>query len=207
MVNAKIEYNILGKDKESWGIFAILSHAEIEVQGRGKRTLVSFEFPGKLLQAIKHPSIYVKLNLLVLRGLESKHSIALYEILKDYLNLGRLRLSTDAFRDLMGVQPGQYQYFTMLRKRVLDKSIHEINEKTDIKVSYELEREGRKFTAINFKMSSKEKDAFQFETKQEVLDKLLSLGLKKETASKLLKKHDEQYLWANISIVEEQAKK
>lgn len=207
LVNTKVEYNILGKDRERRGIFTVLSNAEIEVQGRGKRTLVTFEFPDKLLQAIKHPSIYVRLNLLVLRGLESKHSIALYESLKDYINLKRLRISTDAFRNLMGVQPGQYQYFTMLRKRVLDKSIQEINEKTDIKVKYDLERDGRKFTAINFVMEVKEKEGCQFKTKQKIQDKLLSLGVKKVRAAQLVKKHDEQYLRANISIVEEQAKK
>jgi len=40
-----------------------------------------------VLDVIKHPNMFVKLNLLVIRGLDSKHSIALYEFLKDYLNI------------------------------------------------------------------------------------------------------------------------
>jgi len=45
---------------------------------------VTFEFPTTIQQVIEKPEMYVKLNLLVLRGLDSKHSIALYEVLKDY---------------------------------------------------------------------------------------------------------------------------
>lgn len=41
----------------------------------------------------------------------------------------------------MGIKDGQYKIFTMLKKRVVDKAIEEINEKTDIEVSIDLERE------------------------------------------------------------------
>ena len=127
--------------------------------------------------------------------------------LQDYINLKQLRVEVDDFRNLMGIQPGQYQYFTMLRKRVLDKSIEEINEKTDIEVNFDLETEGRKFTAIVFQMKVKEQSSLQHDTHSQIIEKLISLGVKRTRASQLLEKHDEQYLRANISIVEEQVRK
>lgn len=61
--------------------------AKIKTEGRGKPTTISFEFPSLVLEMVKNPNMFVKLNLLALRGLKSKHSIALYEFLKDYINL------------------------------------------------------------------------------------------------------------------------
>lgn len=77
----------------------------------------------------------------ILMGLESKHSMALYEHIKDYEKLKSLRCQIDLFRKIMGLKDGQYKIFTMLKKRVLDKSVAEINEKTDKELTYELERE------------------------------------------------------------------
>lgn len=116
-------------------------------------------------------------------------------------------ITVEDFRVLMGVQEGQYLYFTMLRKRVLDKSVDEINRKTDIFVEYDLETEGRKFTSIIFNMQVKENSSLKFDSNQEIIEKLQALGLKMKQAEELLEKHDEQYLWANIAIVEEQFSK
>lgn len=101
---------------------------------------------------IKHPNMYVRLNLLALRDLKSKHSIALYEFLQDYIKLGKYSCTTEDFRLLMGIKAGQYKVFTLMKKRVLDVAVNEINEKTDMTVSYEVERYGRKITHIHFKM-------------------------------------------------------
>lgn len=97
--------------------------------------------------------MYVKLNMFIWRGLNSKHSLALYEILKDYQNIGRIRIEVENFKKLVGIEPEQYKIFTMLKKRIIDTAVDEINEKTDLKVVYDLENEGRKITAIVFRVS------------------------------------------------------
>lgn len=82
-----IEYNIFNKDKEERGVFSFLAEVKILSEGRGKPTSITFEFPSTVLKVVKHPNIYVKLNLLIVRDLNSKHSVALYELMKDYQNL------------------------------------------------------------------------------------------------------------------------
>ena len=151
--------------------------------------------------------MYVMLNLLVLRKFERKHGLALYEFLADYLNLGGIRCDIESFRKLMGVGPLQYPSFTMLRKRILDKAVGEINEKSDLEVSYELEHTGRKITAVYFTMKRKELPKDPDEAISEIRTKLLSYGLKHSTIDTLLENHDESYLWVNIAVVEEKYKK
>jgi len=159
-----------------------------------------------VLDVIKHPNMFVKLNLLIVRGLDSKHSIALYEFLKDYIGIGKFRCYINDFRKMMGIQPHQYRSFTMIKKRVLQVAIYEINDRTDIEVNYQLEKEGRKIKAIQFTMKPKKDIALGIEQHDEIISKLESFGIKKEKANQLLQRHDEQYLWANIGIVEEQMK-
>lgn len=77
---------------------------------------------------------------MIIRGLESKHSIVLYEFIKDYFKLGKIRCTISDYRKLMGVQDDQYKNFAMLKKRTLDIAVNEINEKTDITISYALEK-------------------------------------------------------------------
>jgi plasmid replication initiation protein len=45
----------------------------------------------------------------------------------------------------------------MFKKRVVDKAVEEINAKTDIELSFDLEREGRKITALTFSVKNKPK--------------------------------------------------
>lgn len=154
--NLNIEYNVLNKDKSKQrGIFSFLAYVEIKEDGKGKASEFTFEFPSIILDVVKKPNMYVTLSLLVIRGLNSKHSIALYEFLKDYIKLGKISCSVENFRKLMGIKEGQYVYSTMLRKRVLEIAVKEINEKTDIEVAYKLEKHGRKLLGIAFTMSQK----------------------------------------------------
>lgn len=103
LVSLVIEYNVLNKDKKVRGAFPFLSFAKIEEGTRGQSTTLEFELPTPILEAVKNPQMYVKLDLLILRGLNSKYSSALYESLKDYQNLKKIRIEIDNLRKLMGV--------------------------------------------------------------------------------------------------------
>ena len=99
--------------------------------------------------------MFVKLDLTIIKCLESKHSIILYEFIKDYLNIGKIRCEIPLFKKLMGIQPKQYGNFTMLKKRVLDIAVQKINEKTDINISFDFEKTGMINTAVLFAMQPK----------------------------------------------------
>jgi plasmid replication initiation protein len=107
----------------------------------------------------------------------------------------------------MGIKPTQYSNFTMFIKRVLDVAVAEINDKTDIAVSYSLEKLGRQTIGLCFQMKPKEKARALDLTQQAVQEQLLFFGLSKEQAEDLVQKHDTGYLEANIEIVREQVAK
>lgn len=107
----------------------------------------------------------------------------------------------------MGIEAGKYTSFSMLKKRVIDTAIVEINEKTDLKVSYGIEKIGRSVNSIEFKMNLKKHRLDLFPDSVEIKKKLQYFGIKDKQIESLLKKHDQQYLWANIEVVEQEAKK
>lgn len=129
-----VEYNVLQKNKEvTWGSFPLLAGAEI------KNGIVVFNFAFQILNLIKNPQMYVVLDLKILKNLSSKHSITLYEICKDWIDTPKMpRWNIDTFKKAMDIDPSKYQNFTDFRRFVLDKAMEEINEKTDIYLTYSL---------------------------------------------------------------------
>lgn len=68
-------------------------------------------------------------------GLTGKHSRALYEMLKLHECDGGFTLTADALKHRMGAET--YKGFGIFKTRVLEPSIVDINQRTDLHVSYE----------------------------------------------------------------------
>ena len=61
------------------------------------------------------------------------------------------------FRGQMGLNDGEYKAMNDFKKRVLDLAVNEINEKTDLTVSYTQEKKGRLIHGFKFTVKQKEK--------------------------------------------------
>lgn len=208
LANMAIEYNIMHKDDANErGIFRFISEVKIKEEWIGKSTNIIFEFPTSILETIKNPNMFVTLDLMIIRSLESKHSIVLYEFIKDYLKLWKLRCIISDFRKLMWIQDNQYKNFAMFRKRALDVAINEINEQTDIIVSYTLEKFWKQVSAILFTMQPKKNIIKEDKLEINIKTKLKLYGVSDPIIETLIQKHDLEYLSANLKIVEEQIKK
>ena len=57
----------------------------------------------------------------------------------------------------MGLDDGEYKAMNDFKKRVLDLAVNEINEKTDLTVSYTQEKRGRTITGFKFTVRTKDK--------------------------------------------------
>jgi hypothetical protein len=152
LVTCGVEWNILGKDgTEVWGVSTLLVHAEIE------HGVCSYSYSLPLRQRLHNPSMYARLDLNLQNRFESKHAQALWELCVDYLGHRRgygetpyIRL--EQFRKLMGIEEGTYALFKLLSQWVLKPAIAEINRVSDFHVEIEYQREGRKVTALKFKI-------------------------------------------------------
>jgi len=98
---------------------------------------------------------FTRIPLKYIFPLRSTYAIRLYELLKQYENTGFRVDYLPNLREMLGVEPGEYIRFDNFERKVLKTAIKEINEKTDIEVSYEKKKTGRKITHIEFKIKPK----------------------------------------------------
>lgn len=127
--------------------------------GEGEGT-VSFRFADaiipKLVELEKHFTSY---EIEQVAQLSSQYSMRLYEFFMQYLNKetgkGWLDISLEDLRFRFGLFPTEYTLMSNFKKFVLDFSIKQINEKTDLSVKYEQKKQGR--TIVGFKFDFKRK--------------------------------------------------
>ena len=99
-------------------------------------------------------SNYTQYSLLCILPMRSAYSIRLYEILKSYV--GQLqKTKTFDIDDLKIKLAAPYDRFPDFRRKVLDVATKEINEYTDIEISWEPVNKGRKVVAVNFEMTQR----------------------------------------------------
>jgi hypothetical protein len=153
LVGCTVEWNILDKDGEhEWGIAALLAGARIV------RGVCTYTYEPMLRERLHNPSMYARVSLSMQNRFESKHAQALWEICVDYLGNGREYGETpyipvDELRKLLGQAKTQYtQEFKIFHRFSLKPAIAEINRVSDFCVSVDYQRQGRKVTAIKFKI-------------------------------------------------------
>ena len=95
-------------------------------------------------------------------GFKSKFSIRLYEIFKSYAFLGKYSVSVDTLRKMLMLEPTQYKMMYDFRRYVIDKSIEEIKEYSDLFITYNPVYTGRSITGFEFKILEQGFDNFNF---------------------------------------------
>lgn len=81
--------------------------------------------------------------------LPSRHSMRIYELLKMREGLRTLRISVQEFREILGIED-KYKQFSTMRHHVIEKSRERIAEFTDVRFTYEVERDGRTPVGLRF---------------------------------------------------------
>ena len=87
--------------------------------------------------------------------LKSGYSVRIYELLKQYQNIGKRSMSIDDLRTYLGVEEDEYLRFTNFESRVLKVAKLEINKHTDINIDYQKNKKGRTISSISFTIKSK----------------------------------------------------
>ena len=105
--------------------------------------------------------------------LKSVYSSRLYELLIQWRSTGKTPIiNLEDFRAQLGVEEDQYKLMSDFKKRVLDLAINDINEKTDIKVTYQQHKKGRSISgfSFNFKQKKSAKQSVESRRDQNTLD-------------------------------------
>jgi len=105
-------------------------------------------------------------------ALRSAYAVRLYELLIQWRSVGKTPMfELQKFREQMGVEDHEYVLLYNLKTRVLDLAIEQINQHTDIQVSYAQYKQGR--TVIGFSFEFKVRKPEQAAIRA---DKLLTLS-------------------------------
>ena len=98
--------------------------------------------------------------------LTSKYATRLYELLIAWREVGKVpQLELKEFRNRLGLVDNEYTAMSDFKKRVLEPSIKQINEHTDITVTYEQHKKGRIISGFSFKFKQKKQP--QIEAKRD----------------------------------------
>ena len=97
---------------------------------------------------------YKKENVL---SLKLSYSIDLYHLAKKYEAMGGFSMTLDEYRQELGT-PKSYARINNLKENAVDGPIKEINDKTDINISYENIKYGRTVTGLKFTVKAKPKN-------------------------------------------------
>mgnify|MGYP001013529264 len=92
-----------------------------------------------------------------LKGLSSAYAIRIYELIKQYENIGKREIAISDLRFMLCLQD-KYPLFGNLQQRIIDPAIREINKNTPMQVTYELRKTGRKFTHIELRFKPKKEN-------------------------------------------------
>ncbi len=152
------EYNILEKNGRAFGWVSLVSDLEVKQNKETQVVNVTFELPERIKEALIDPNgIYANINLVVIRGLQSKYAIILYELVKDYYKVEVPEMTMKKFKEIFGIE-GKYEgRIDNLKSYVLDPAVRELNnnENIDFLVSYKLKKTGAKYAHIKFEARPK----------------------------------------------------
>jgi plasmid replication initiation protein len=109
-------------------------------------------------------------------SLDSKYSKRIYEMMSQYKNIGELRIEVLELKrrlQLVDEKTGdeQYRNWADFERRILHVAQKEINDKTDIKLDYQVKKKGRKVSELTFiiKAGTPQQMAIDFKDEDTVL--------------------------------------
>ena len=106
---------------------------------------------------------YVKGDLKSFLSLKSKYSKRIYTIACQYLKMKKVTLNLSELQDILELSDSIKSKYSNFKDRVLKQAIKEINESSDINISYKEIKTGRAVTKIEFIVSKKSKNVIEAE--------------------------------------------
>lgn len=211
LISTIIEWNLID-DKtgnENWTASSII--ASVSLEG----PLCYYAYSPRMKQLLHSPSMFGKIDLVIQSKFRSSYGLALYENCIRYRGLPHTKwFDMELFKKLMGVMPGKYDVFRDFKRRVLDKSIDEVNMYSDLIIAPEFVREGRRVARVRFTLKERAKKTRLGnkvtrlqkeggEDREELKARLLSVfGLSEEQIEQLLTEYDNQFVRDKMELVE-----
>ena len=158
---------------------------------------------------------FTAVNMIDMMQFKSVHAIRIYELLKQYENIGERILDIEEIKESCGVKDKLRKYADF-EKYLLLIAQREINEKSDIHIEFERIKPFRKIEGIKFIITKNKayelrnnpsKQVQEVKRKPAVIITLKEFGLSTRVINQLLKENTEQVIQDAINAVDLQLAK
>lgn len=190
-INRQMSYKalkkaVMGLYRAEWGYKHINSRGNIEVVYERftqsakyveNEAVVKFMFSNAIIPLlVELERNFTSYEIKQVAELSSQYAMRLYEFLMQKLNRntgkGWLEISLDELRFRFGLLQTEYALMSDFKKRVLDSSMKQINEHTDLTTSYTQKKQGRKIVGFRFDFEYKNKKSLKSKDKSKEQDEL-----------------------------------
>ena len=152
IANGLMDKKIYFKDRPNLDVRWLASS---EYVGDG---IIELEFSEKLIPYLLNlKKQFTRYQLKNIINFKNKHSLRIYELMKQYQSIGKRNFNLEEFKQMLFLE-NQYERIYDFKRFVLDPVQKEINKYTDIKISYEETKKGRKITGFMFKIEAKDQE-------------------------------------------------
>lgn len=133
-------------------VLNLLSSAEYFPDGR-----IELEYSPKMKpMLLRLKENFTKYDAETFMSLRSKYGQRLYELCKQYEAVGKREIEIEFLRKIFYLQD-KYKKYGDFKKRIIEPAVQEINDKTDIKVSYKEYKHGKRVHSLCFKIKGQYK--------------------------------------------------
>lgn len=208
LMETVVEFDVLEEDGErSWEAMVLLPYAKI------KGGTCTYRYERALAEKLYHPDVYSKINLSVLREMNSAHALVLYENCYRFEGIGHTAWwDVDVFRKLMGVDMmSSYKPFKALNRNVIQPAMKEVNKLSNIQVEMETRMKGRSVTGLRFIVRpNRQLSLVGMETEDDITQNpayqaLLKEGISKTLARSWLLEYGEEHIFDKLDLASSQA--
>ncbi|WP_340263542.1 replication initiation protein [Sulfitobacter pontiacus] len=208
LMETVVEFDVLEEDGErSWEAMVLLPYAKI------KGGTCTYRYERALAEKLYHPDVYSKINLSVLREMNSAHALVLYENCYRFEGIGHTAWwDIEVFRKLMAVDTmSSYKPFKALNRNVIQPAMKEVNKLSNIQIEMETRMKGRTVTGLRFivkpnaQLSLVGMDSEDDITALPAYKALLAEGISKTLARAWALEYDEQYIFEKLDLASSQA--
>ncbi|RZK30739.1 MAG: RepB family plasmid replication initiator protein [Hymenobacter sp.] len=110
-------------------------------------------------------------------NMTSAHAVRVYELLSQHRDIGSRTLNLAWLRETLGVEPGEYKLTADFIRKIIEVAVKQINDHSDLTVSYKSIKTGRAITDFFFKIKPQAiKPKRQVSTDQQLREQLEARG-------------------------------
>jgi plasmid replication initiation protein len=146
-----LRFNFMGQDRtfDSYEAPLIIGRAT-----NRKRGVIAFEVHPRIEKLVKDPRVFARLNIYFISALaDVRRGYSFYALFRDLVDRTKTTEVTLDYRELrayLGVEESAYPAFKAFKQWVLKPLIDAVNELTDLHLSYDPVKTGRKLTHLKF---------------------------------------------------------